>query len=288
VREPGLPGALVQALLADDSVLDRVKVEDLLPVALGARPAALVVLPAELPDAYALGATIDALVSQRRVRWQFPLGARARLRRQAEVLREAYARVVEPAPTCRSLRAWAERLGLNAWELEVRPTVRYLVLYRDPGAVPTLVELGEMLADHRRRMAGWAETDPRFAASLGRVLGYPACCLDNYVRNLAGGAPCEDALAARLAAGVARGEEPDEAVFFASGFLPCSPDCAAARALGARIREALAAHGPEVEARYREVCRQNLTEVARPPAERRRYVEVLERTRRLLGGYGEA
>ena len=286
--EPGLRELLVRDLLADGSVLDRVKVEDLLPVALGVRPAALVVLPADLPDAYALGAAIDALVSQRRARWQVVLGPRANLRRRAQVLREAYARVVEPAPTHRSLRAWVGRLEISAWELEVRPTVRYLVLYRDAGAVPPLVELGEVLADRRKRTMGWAETDPRFAASLGRVLGYPACCLDNYVRHLAGGTPYEDALAARLAAGVARGEEPDEAVFFASGFLPCSPDCAAARALGARIREALAACGPEVEARYRQACRQNLADVARPPAERRRYVEVLERTRRLLGGYDEA
>jgi hypothetical protein len=285
--EPGL-SEVIQGLLADGSVLDRVKVEDLLPVALGVRPAALVVLPADLPDAYLLGATIDVLVSQRRACWQVALGPRAKLRRQAEVLREAYARALEPAATYRSLRAWAGRLGLNAWELEVRPTVRYLVLYRDPGAVPALVELGEMLADHRKRMMGWAETDPRFAASLGRVLGYPACCLDNYVRHLAGGTPYEDSLAAQLAAGVARGEEPDEAVFFASGFLPCSPDCAVARGVGARIRETLAAHGPEVEARYRQVCRHNLAEIARPPAERRRYVEVLERTRRLLGGYDEA
>ncbi|MDI6894363.1 MAG: DUF483 domain-containing protein [Bacillota bacterium] len=285
---PAIPEALVRDLLSDQAVLDRVKVEDLLPVAAGARPAALIVLPADLPDAYALGGAIDALVSQHRARWQVALRPQAKLRRQADLLREAYGRVVESAPTYRFLSEWIERLGLNAWQLEVRPTVRYLVVYRDPVAVPVLAELGEMLAERRKRMGGWAETEPRFAESLGKVLGYPACCLDNYVRHLADGTPYEDSLAAQLAAGVARGDEPDESVFFASGFLPCGPRCGAARAIGTGIVETLAAWLPEMASRYRQMCRENLTEAARPPAERRRYVEVLERTRRLLGGYDEA
>lgn len=288
VTGPALPETVVRDLLNDGTVLERVKVEDLLPVAAGVRPAALVVIPSDLPDALTLGGAIDALVSQRRVRWQAAVRPLARLRRQAEALREAYARVVEASTSYRGLKGWIERLGLSAWQLEVRPTVRYLVVYRDPSPVPLLAELAQMLTERRKRIAGWVETDPKFAELLGKVLGYPACCLDNYVRHLAQGVPYEDGMAAQLAARVARGEEPDEAVFFAAGFLPCDPGCAAARAVGTGIREALAAWGPELAERCRQVCRHNLVEAARPPAERRRYVEVLERTRRLLGGYDEA
>ncbi|MEW6546975.1 MAG: DUF483 domain-containing protein [Bacillota bacterium] len=286
---PAISETLVRDLLRDEAVLDRVKVEDLLPVAAGARPAALIVLPADLPDAYSLGGSIDALVHRRGgARWQVPLPPRARLRRQAQVLRDAYSDVVEESTTYRALMGWVERLGLRAWHLEVRPTVRYLVVYRDPAAVEALVELGEMLTEHRKKVAGWAETDPRFAELLGKLLGYPACCLENYVRHLAGGTPREDSLAAQLAAQVARGEGLQEFVFFASGFLPCDPGCPAAREVAEGILRALTGCLPQAGDVYRQVCRENLAEAARPPAERRRYVEVLERTRRLLGGYDEA
>lgn len=130
-------------------------------------------------------------------------------------------------------RARFEALGLSVGEAEHRvdrASTAGTVLFagRDPRRVAEAVML-EAIPEHDRE--------------LGRLLGYPACCVDTYVA-LGGDRPnlaaLERARSATRGPGYARLNTLDLAVFHYVSWLPCSLDCAISRAYADRVASHLA------------------------------------------------
>ncbi len=111
-----------------------------------------------------------------------------------------------------------------------------------------LVERG-VLSEQRQRAARRIQDCVAFSGEVGRLLGYPPCCVEAFVQG-----PQQDVPAlARLGGSLAR-EAPAMLDFFPRsfapvGFVPCDLDCRAALAHGERVARALeSVHGVRREA----------------------------------------
>ncbi len=304
----------VTRLLNEPGILERVKLEDYLLVALGVRGVSLVTIPAELPDGQELGRAIDRTFSLLYYRGGDPgrpllarLAHRGRdvfyrltlnpLQYKATLMAHAFSRVVTPAPSYQAHRAWARDLGLDCFETAVRPTIHELYLYRDPAVLRRLQEL----MDERRRIhvAARAEYRPTMGAAglvypeeyrgeylerLGELLGYPACCVQRYARDRTARVSVELRAAKQLE--VARKAGPaavDPDAYWVKDFFPCRPDCPAAGERGRQAANALRELDPRLADRYRRGMEKNLERVAEYPAAIRAHeLRLRDRVRRQL------
>lgn len=285
----------VTQLLNDRLVLERVKLDALFPVALGIRPAAVLMIPADLPDGQDLGRRVDQRFSQRyyagtdpAVPWPASLGRRLRdagLRAvmspvafKMRLLSEVFQDELSEFDSYLALFRWARRLGLDTYEMDVRPTIRELYFYQDPAVLPRLQALASRRREIRRhhgviRQNGVNTFTPfpedftqDFVSMAGTVLGYPPCCVEAAASERASNvAPLEIRSARQIAALRTAGQEPDPYAFFVAGFVPCHPKCEAAVALGHQVEAALAALDPRLGDLYTRGLSKNLEQVSRFP-----------------------
>ncbi len=253
--------AVTAELWADDAVDRAVTVQDILLVALGLRPASLVILPRGLPDAEQLGAEIDRVYdhvmerghmpataallrpAERALRW-LTRRTTSDLRYRTSLAREAFRKVMGGAPGYTALRDWARRLGLERVESAVRPTIDEMYLLADETAVSRIEELFALRRQIRVESAAASrqgeaaslrafpeERDVRFLESLGRLLGYPTCCVRRYATERVAGINVEERAADQIQQALAQGTV-QQAAYFTRDFFPCHPDCPQASAKG--------------------------------------------------------
>ncbi len=279
----------VVRLLNEDEVADRVKVEDLLSVALGSRPAALLVVPPELPRASVIGQAIDHSFSRSymglpppgqppwtRLSWSVR-AALARLFRspvayKAFLVRDAFEREVRDSDSYRALVRWAGVLGLSLNPGQVRPTIDEIYVGKGREVAARAYEMQMMRHKMRHkflrqyREGGGAfrvfpeESSPDYARGVGTLLGYPPCCVDRYVELRSGDEPVEN-----LAAAALETAEPDILSHFARDFIPCSPTCRRAAEVGTRMLDRLDAVDPRLATLQRRAFADNVDRVRRFP-----------------------
>lgn len=294
----------VTKLLNETGILERVKLEDYLLVAAGVRPAGLVTIPAEFPDGQALGQAIDEKFSLLYYRGYDPsrpplenLAARSRrtlarvglhpIKYKAMLMGEAFAEAVYPSPSYRAHRHWAEQLGLETTEVEVRPTVRELYLYREPETLRRIQELTALRrrvqvesrrqyspAQGRIPLVYPEEFEATFLTGLGELLGYPACCVEQYARDRTSGVNVELRAARQLeearkptagAEGAGAGPGRLMEAYWVKDFFPCRPDCPEAAARGRAALAALEAIDPRLATRYVRGMEKNLERTEQYP-----------------------
>ena len=264
-------------LLGDSRLLRRVRLENLMLVALGQRSCSQTTIPAELPSGELMGAAIDseARPGLERVRStadpQEKLKAIAALKK---TMSEGFDRHVEGSEEYRALESWARELGLKVDQVEVRPTVHEFYLYRSGEVLKWLQRLTEERGRLRKealkkpdpqrgelQLAYPEEFNPTWIRQMGRLLGYPDCCAARYAEDRAAGINAEQRAAAQLKE--ARGADPY--AYFTAYFFPCSPTCTNAVATGNRYHEALSGALPKAGDLYEASIQENLERVRNQP-----------------------
>lgn len=258
----------------------RAKMDDLLPVVFGLRKAAQIVIPAELPDAGILGATIDDRFRQKIAGRRIPgesLGdfiksktskfwrrnKMKELRFRLQALRDIYADVVEQSQSYRVYVDWIDKLGLKRKELESRPTIRELYVFKDDAIAVELEELQDLRKDIRYYSA--RNPDPSSQGSIrvfpeefnnaylkkaGNLLGFPICCIDRYVFDRNSGVLSPEVRASNQIVHSESSEEINKFAFFTKDFFPCQPDCSEAAKLGKAMYEKLQDIDSEIAEQY--------------------------------------
>ena len=259
----------VEELLEDGRLRLGVKLEDYLLIYLGVRPCSQITIPAELPSGGEMGRIIDERIYPTLLRIR--RGDRGAIRDVKRAMRRAYREVVEASEEYKAHIGWAERLGLR-WRVdEVRPTVRELYLYRERGVEKRL----RRLMDRRERLRREAMKRPRglgiylaypeeleadWVAEMGRLLGYPECCVERYARERSMGLEVEERAYRQLEEG-----EANAMAYFVSYFFPCSPSCPEAVSMGRRCLRLLEELHPRLGELYRGRLEENLNLVRRLP-----------------------
>jgi hypothetical protein len=276
----------------------RVALECVLLVRLGVRPAAIVTLPAELPGGDVLGAQVDYEFKSRiggggrdmKTRLTDTLERRklAPLAFKTYVLRSSFVNIVMKSDEYNEHRRAAKSLGLELQESEVRPTIRewYISLPEQRLDVADILHRRRALQKERR--GNWKpgeplayyiypeEQAPEHLRNLGRLLGYPECCVEGYLANrLAGTGDTSGTPEERAARQIAGAAGPQ--AFWLKDFFPCRPDCPRAMAKGQAAREALALVDPAFGDLYDRFRGENLARVRSGPEAVRQHEEWLLR-----------
>lgn len=279
----------LKVLLGEPLLPRRVAVENLILVALGLRQCSQTTLPAELPSGQQMGERIDARFKPRLERLRLILDQKEKLREIGEIrgdMGRAFDEVVEGSQEYKALASWGKRLGLKVDQVEVRPTLHEYYLY---GERETLKELQRLMQERGKlRVEAVKKPDPsrgqlQFAypeefngawiRRMGRLLGYPDCCVDRYASDRERGVNAEARAASQLNE---LGSDPDPHVYLASYFFPCSPTCQKAKEKGELYHHKLSEALPEAGEAYESIIRENLERVRRQPEIIEEYLSKLK------------
>jgi hypothetical protein len=287
-----LDGKLLEELMKDESVFPKVKLEVLLFTHLGLRDCAQVTIPAELPGGAEMGARIDERMGPHMAKLPTITEPKDRfmaVRAVKEMMERSFEELVEGSEPYRSLYRWTDRLGLKSQQSKVRPTVHEIYIHRG-GA--TGRELAGVLRDRDKlrqaavrkpdpsrggmRFAFPEEFDPKWIGRMGRLLGYPECCVDRYAEDRAGGVNVETRAAGQLAEAAKEGKKINPHAYPLSFFFPCRPDCPASTELGLSWRRKLEEVDPNLSAMYGELVQLNAHMVLKQPEIIQRYVSQFQ------------
>lgn len=298
---------LLREFMNEQIIPERTKFDDYLAVALDVRRASQLISPAELPDASILGATIDERFNRKMAGRKVPgesfgefikgkMGKYWRRNQMQEVryrlnaIRAIYKDVVEGSHSYQTFIKWAGRLGLSYKELESRPTIREIYLYKDAEVAGELDELQDLRKDIRwekSRTAGGnqpgyarafpEEMNPVYLKKLGRLLGFPVCCIERYAFDRESAVLTPEQRASNQLVGLETPEEFDVFAYFTKDFFPCQPDCDSARELGKVMYEKLAELDLPAAQRYRRHLEDNAALVRQYPEIIRQKIESLEK-----------
>lgn len=294
--------------MAEETIPERAKFDDYLPVALGVRKASQVVMPAELPDASILGSTIDERFRQKMSGHRLPgeslqtyfkgkVGKYWRrnqakeIRFRMDTLRDLYADIVQGSHSYETYMKWMDRLGLMHKELESRPTIREVYLFTDPSVAAQLEELQDLRKDIRyerlRTPPGGGpiysrafpeEQHSAYLKKLGAILGFPLCCIDRYVFDRESTVLSPEVRAANQLEHLENPDDRDIFAFFTKDFFPCQPDCENASNTGKLMLRRLEEMSSEVAQAFKRHLEENLDLVKRYPEMIRKKIEVLEKS----------
>ena len=293
--------------MAEEVIPLRTKFDDYLPVALGVRRASQIIVPAELPDASILGATIDDRFRQKMRGRRLPgeslqdfikgkVGKYWRrnqvqeVRYRMQALRDLYADVVAKSHSYEMFMKWADKLGLDRKELESRPTIREIYFYTDPSVATELDVLQDLRKDIRyermRTPPGNApvyarafpeEVNTTYLKKLGSILGFPLCCIDRYVFDRESGVLTPEVRASNQLEHMEKPDDYDPHAYFTKDFFPCQPDCASASELGKAMYGKLSEIDPDVARKFRDHLENNVILVRQYPEIIQKKIEALEK-----------
>jgi hypothetical protein len=282
---PGWPLELVSEVwlnkfLEDGYILPRIKIENFLFVSLGLRPCSLMTLPAELPDANAIGGAIDEQVLPKLGGLRLEQDLKKKLRMIDALKKEmriAYEENVKGSEQYKSHKFWIKQLGIRSITMSVRPTVEELYIFKENDIGKSLSRL--MKDRERYRAEAMASVKPgmdkarfvypeEFKASwlkeIGNILGYPECCIEAYASDREEGRNVEARASQQLKEAEERGVV-DPFTYSIGYFFPCSPSCGKAQAKGASYRKGLVELLPSLGELYDEFVAKNMERVRHQP-----------------------
>jgi hypothetical protein len=241
----------VDELLNERLISTKAKIETFLAPTLGLRPASQLTIPAELPHGMEMGQKIDQNVQPQMVQLQKIQDLRTRavaVQAIKKLLEKNFETIVEESDEYRALYEWSSRIGLRNNQVKVRPTVHEIYFYPDRGTGRTIQNLMREREKIRRkvqrkpgenintiRFAYPEEFEPKWLHELGKVLGYPECCVKQYADDRANGINVEVRAAQQL---IEAAVDVDTHVYFTGYFFPCSPRCEDALRRGYEWHEA--------------------------------------------------
>ena len=239
----------LEEFLGSDLILPRVKIENFLSIYLNLRQVSQVTIPAEIPGGAEMGVLIDERVRPGLAKVQTLTDPRSKMvgiEALKRLMDHAFGEVVESSQTYNAHYEWAERLGLKVNQVEVRPTVHELYLYSERSVKRELTNLLKTREKLRRKVrrkpdpsrggiqfAYPEEFDAKWLKKMGRILGYPGCCVDQYAKDRVQGVNVEIRAAEQLKEAAKLGSVNPYA-YFTGFFFPCTPNCEAALEAGHR------------------------------------------------------
>jgi hypothetical protein len=268
-------------LLADELMLNRVKLEGVLLPYMGLRPISQITVPAEFPGGFEMGKSIDRALKPQIDMLQAVKEPRAKVQAIQEtrkLMETQFEAVVENSDPYKAYYSWSDRLGLKSEQAQVRPTIHEIFLYkegRDGKELKRLIKDREKIRVRvqrrpnpgigRVRFAYPEEFDAKWITRMGRLLGYPDCCIKQYAQDRAKGVNVETRAATQLAEAIEEEKKVDTHAYILGFFFPCRPGCPNSTEKGYRWQEAFSKMDERLGKMYTELLGVNANMVLRQP-----------------------
>jgi hypothetical protein len=266
--------------LEDSNILTRIKIENFLLVKLSLRPCSLMTLPAELPNANAIGSAIDEQVLPKLGSLRSEQDPKKKLRlidALKKEMRIVYEKNVKGSEQYKSHMFWIKQLGLRSITVGIRPTLEELYIFRENNVGKKLSLLmkdreryrAEVIASikpgmDKARFVYPEEFKASWLREIGNILGYPSCCVEAYASDREEGRNVEARASQQLKEAEERGVI-DPFTYSIGYFFPCSPSCREAQAKGASYRKGLVELLPSLGELYDEFVVENMERVHHQP-----------------------
>lgn len=186
---------------------------------------------------------------------------------------------------------WSRRLSLQTVDVEVRPSIHELYVFKNSAVVEQLRRLAVLRAVARKEFAsskGFVssrtslayaeELSSDYLNSAGKLLGYPLCCIKAYVNDRLGG---EVNVEARASMQLRQIDEEMRQLsvhaYFVRNFFPCHPTCRNANEVGGSAFRLLTDANSRLGALYFECLRKNATNVEESPELSQLYRQKMEK-----------
>ncbi len=288
--------AKMMRLFNDETITERVKLEDFWTVALGTRPLSLLSLPADFPDSQRLKEAVEQGFITRyydgysqgglagwlqRIQYWLRRRRQPPIAYQTSLFHDAFEEVILEHEQYLGLLRWQVEFGLASVQQAVQPGVEEMLVYRDESVLAKIVDLIRARALIREREQSDDDTkasanpfappehaDPQYVEGIGDLLGYPSCCIEAFTDEVRRGQ--ESGL--RSAKQINETDRVASDAFFASHFYPCTPDCPKAKGKGRTILDRLATFDGRLARRMERIYRSNIQLI-------KQYPRVVERRR---------
>jgi hypothetical protein len=214
-----------------------------------------------------------------------------------EKLRETFKKVVYNSGTYKAHLDWIKKLGLQTFDFEVRPTIHELYIFKSSSIKGELrkvmnfrriererIAVSKAVSEAPSRLAYAEELSFDYVTFIGKLLGYPRCCVDRYAHERVHEGISVEMRASRQVEELKRNrEEPDVYVYFARNFFPCGPNCQNASQIGRKTVETLNSRDPRLGTLHFECMRRNLETVEKFPELIRQFRSKMGNKARKLG-----
>jgi hypothetical protein len=283
----------IKELLAKQHISPKAKLEAFLATSLKLRPASQVTIPAELPSGLEMGKKIDQAVQPHMVKLQKIKDIRQRasaVQKLKKLLERHFEEVVEGSEEYRAYYEWAKNNGLRVNQIKVRPTVHEMYFYTDRGTgrkINGLMREREKIRRKVQRKPGQnvnsirfaypEEFEPKWLKSLGHILGYPDCCVEQYADDRKNEVNVE-ARAAKQLVDALKEEDVDTHVYYTGYFFPCTPRCEKALEKGYHWHEAFKELDMNLGSMYEQNIYVNTELVLKQPELIQRYLSQFKPT----------
>jgi len=195
---------------------------------------------------------------------------RKAVKHKKEILENVYNEIVYEDESYKRFIEYAEKLKVMGVEFEVRPSLRELVLFADSDVKDRVSEVLKFRLLHREEakenfdektpmkvILYPEELKPEYVQAIGKLYGYPQCCIDAYMKDRAKGDNPEVRGAIQYYEYSKDNKRFEDWAYFVSEFVPCRPDCKAAQEVGKKAYQKLIQYDSEMGNLYKSYINEN-------------------------------
>ncbi|MEM2093877.1 MAG: DUF483 domain-containing protein [Candidatus Bathyarchaeia archaeon] len=244
-----------------------------MPVALDARPCALLNIPADLVGGEKLALEVESSCRDAYIAAKNegdPRRKRELVKIFTDARREAFSRIVLNSQSFLTLTYWCTRLGLTTIRSEILPTTWEMYIFKSMLVRFQIHRLSIKRTKLRRINSYSAQTktypvllaeefSSKYVSQVGTLLGYPQCCVERFVKDRVNNISAEARASEQIRRLRDEGVELNLYVYFVKDFFPCSPSCMKAKAQGELIYRYISKLSPDAGERYKRLLAENLS-----------------------------
>lgn len=187
----------ITKVLQETRLWPQILLENYLFVALGHRECSLTTIPAEYPDAIRIAESIDQMCVEEYRELATVTDPKRKVKLIGEFkksIRRAFQVNIQKSTAYAAHLEWSKVFGLSQYEMEVRPSVRELFMFKDKAVRKRLKRLHMKREQYRNESLRHSdettsrsrtiypeEFRPDYVRELSKLLGYPSCCTDAYI-----------------------------------------------------------------------------------------------------------
>ena len=191
------------------------------------------------------------------------------VRHKQDILRKICNESINKNESYHRVISWAKIIGLLGIEFEVRPSIREMLFIPEPNKkkeIEKLMHFRAILKKDAQKTFNEKtpvqvllypeELNPRYVEEIGKITGYPECCIRAFMEDRTKGdnPHIRGALDYYKAS---KNKTPEVWAYYTGEFVPCRTDCRAAQSLGKKAYEKLTDIDKNIAEDYKKMMAEN-------------------------------
>ena len=271
---------IAQLYSEEDIIAKRIIIDNMLLSKLGFKNCSSITIPRDLTNGQALAEDINKAYQEKVEQYESkfslkklslsPRGMiKKAVRHKQDILRKVCNEKISADESYHRVISWAKIIGLLGIEFEVRPSIREMLFIAEPEKkkeIERLMHFRAILKKDAQKTFNEKtpvqvllypeELNPRYVEEIGKITGYPECCIRAFMEDRRKG----DNPHIRAALDfykASKNKKPEVWAYYTGEFAPCRTDCRAAQDLGKKAYEKLSDIDKNIAEDYKKMLGEN-------------------------------